>query len=92
MESVFRCRKCGEEINDEQINSAMQYAHDCGFDEGYEAASMEFENRDYRLECEVYILDDGSYQCGNCGAVMENEPTVCAECSSVVIGIVEEGE
>lgn len=39
----FRCPNCGECITDETIEAAMTYAHDCGFDEGYETAIEERE-------------------------------------------------
>ena len=40
---------------------------------------------------EVYIIDGSSYQCGNCGHIMYNEPAVCENCGSVVVSIVDEG-
>ena len=39
----IKCPKCGEQITDERIEAAVNYAHDCGFDEGYEAARDEYE-------------------------------------------------
>lgn len=44
------------------------------------------------MECEVYILSDGSCQCGNCGHVTESEPAMCESCGSTVVGVVDEGE
>ena len=44
------------------------------------------------MECEMYVLNDGTLQCGNCGAVFEGFTDTCPECLSVVIGIVDEGE
>lgn len=44
------------------------------------------------MECEVYVLNDGMYQCGNCGSLSEYEPSECDVCGSRVVSIVEEGE
>lgn len=39
----IKCPNCGEIIESESIEAAMVYAHDCGFDEGYETARDEYE-------------------------------------------------
>ncbi|MBR3158428.1 MAG: hypothetical protein IKF14_05230 [Atopobiaceae bacterium] len=78
METI-KCPKCGSEISSEAIERAMQYAHDCGFDEGYETA----------LECELYAVRRG-YQCGNCGYVHLSKVHKCKNCGSVVINVVDE--
>lgn len=41
----FKCPECGAEITDEAIEKAIDYAHDCGFDEGYETAEEELFSR-----------------------------------------------
>ena len=41
----FICPNCGAEITDEAIEKAIDYAHDCGFDEGYETAEEELIER-----------------------------------------------
>lgn len=48
----IRCPKCGEPIPDGRIEAAMEYAHDVGFDEGYEAAMEEVESEHERLHAE----------------------------------------
>lgn len=75
----IKCPKCGESITDDAIERALQYAHDCGFDEGYE----------FR-ECELYEVAQG-YQCGNCGRVHQTEVTQCDSCGSFVVGVIDEG-
>ena len=40
------------------IEAALQYQHDLGFDEGYQACQQEYENRD---EPEIW------YECPKCG-------------------------
>ena len=40
----FVCSECGALISDETIEKSIQYAHDCGFDEGYETAIEELRN------------------------------------------------
>lgn len=44
------------------------------------------------MECEVYVLSDGTYQCGNCGALTDRLPEECGQCGSKVVGIVDEGD
>jgi hypothetical protein len=39
----IKCPKCGEAISEELIEKALIYAHDSGFDEGYETARDEYE-------------------------------------------------
>ena len=68
------------------LDSAIRYAHDRGFDEGYEEAMQEMESAP---KCEIYVIDEG-YQCGNCGEVFDEIPVVC-ECGSRVASIIDEG-
>ncbi len=63
MTEQIKCPACGTGISDETVDRAIQYAHDTGFDEGYEAAQEE------REECEAYVIPEG-LQCGNCGAIV----------------------
>ena len=53
-EGAIRCPKCGEPVPDGLIDAAIGYAHDVGFDEGYESAMEEVEARseDERLHAE----------------------------------------
>ena len=44
------------------------------------------------MDCEIYVLNDGTYQCGNCGHVTDELPEECPSCGSKVISVVEEGE
>lgn len=44
------------------------------------------------MECEVYVLSDGTCQCGNCGTVMDSVPERCDGCGATVAGVVEEGD
>lgn len=44
------------------------------------------------MNCEMYILEDGSYQCGNCGHVHAGPVETCQRCGSSVAGVVDEGE
>ena len=69
------------------MEAAIRYAHDCGYDEWYEAAMQEVE---CAPECEVYVVRAG-YLCGNCGAVLDAIPVFCS-CGARVASIVEEGE
>ena len=84
------CPTCGSKIPetliDTSIEKALRYAHDVGFDEGYEAAEAELNER---VTCEMYVVQEG-YQCGNCGKVYELIPAIC-ECGSRVVWIVDEG-
>ena len=72
-------------MNEQQIENAVIYAHDCGFDEGYEAAQQE-------NLCEMYVLNDGAYQCGNCGNMSMTIGNYCANCGAQVESVVDEGE
>lgn len=82
MTGILFCRECGAEISDDTIERALLYAHDCGYDEGYEEALS---------ECEGYVVT-GGVQCGNCGCVMNRPARTCPGCGAAVIGVVDEGE
>ena len=86
----MECPYCGEDIPESLIDAGMEkalgYAHDVGFDEGYESAEEEMNER---VTCEMYVVPEG-YQCGNCGAINELIPAVCT-CGSRVVWIIDEG-
>ena len=42
--------------------------------------------------CEVYVLNDGTLQCGNCGGVFLEYGPECPKCGAKVVSVVEEGE
>ena len=73
--------------DENRIERAIRYAHDSGYDEGYEAAMQEIE---CAPTCEVYVVAAG-YQCGNCGTISDNIPVFCS-CGARVASIIDEGE
>ena len=44
------------------------------------------------MECEMYKLNNGDYQCGNCGHVTNEIVKECSKCGAKVTTIVDEGE
>lgn len=53
----IRCPRCGEPIGDELIDRAVEYAHDVGFDEGYEAAVYELGEDGEKTDGRVHAED-----------------------------------
>ena len=43
-------------------------------------------------ERELYVLSDGTFQCGNCGELHGEEVMECKGCGAKVTGVVDEGD